>query len=243
MMNYASLALLGALILSGGSAHAQVLNGNAGVGISGDASVSNTSASTDVNVDANASSDSLNTETEDTSVAEEGTNEGSDGIFNILRSDIDASTKYSVTQASSVRTSASLESYAAATVQSDERLTSVEMSENGLEMAYRKEAKFLWVIPASLTARVSVDQQGDVTVRYPWYSFLMSTNQSTSDLEALIQSEVTEINDSLDVSGSAGVSATTSTRVQRDATIRRWARTIEAVYLAVSSDTRAEVAS
>jgi len=240
MMKYASLALLLSLTLAGGSAHAQILNGSAGLTGSASTTGNDTSVSTDVSADVDAStsdSDAVDETGNDASVS--GQVGSSVGLFNFVRSDMgDDSTNYAVTEADSVRTSASLESYAAATVRSDERLKSLEMTENGMEMVYRKAAKFLWIFPASLTARVTVDQQGDVEVRYPWYAFLMSTDESKAALEAEIRDEVNAIDDSIEAAGDAEVTVTASSGIQADPMIRRWARIIEAAYIAVSGDAR-----
>lgn len=156
---------------------------------------------------------------------------------------MDENTEYSITQADSVRTSASLESYAAATVRADERLKSLDMTENGMDMKYRKAAKLLWIIPASLTAHVSVDQQGEVSVSYPWYAFLMSTDESRESLEAEIRQEIDSIDGSIEAAGDAEGTVSASSRIQADPTIRRWARIIEAAYIAVSGDTRVDASA
>ncbi|MES2931626.1 MAG: hypothetical protein V4682_02920 [Patescibacteria group bacterium] len=252
MMKLFSLALLFSLVVVAGSAQAQILNTNGSASVNGSASTGNddtsVSADADTTVDANVDADTTNdsdstTATEgDASVSGNAMSDSGIG-FNILRSEMDENTDYAVTKADSVRTSASLESYAAATVRADERLDSVEMNSGQMDMEYRKPAKFLWIFPASLKAHVTVDQEGEVTARYPWYSFLFSTDETRSALEAEIRDEVEAIDDSAQVTASAEVSGTASTGVQGDPVIRRWARIIEAAYIAVSGDARVDASA
>lgn len=251
MMKYASLALLLSLMLSGGSAHAQLLDASGALDVNGSASADTdgASVSSDTNMHADAGADAdTGTSTGSAGTDESGDVSGAMDLgsaieFSIKRSDMDEDTDYAVTDASSVRSSASLESYAAATMHADERLESLEMNGSGMDMRYRKPARFLWIIPASLTARVSVDTDGDATVRYPWYSFLMATDESRADLEARIRAEITSIQDSMQVAADAEAAGTASTGLKGDPEIRRWARIIESVYAAVSGAVRADASA
>lgn len=250
MMKLASLALLFSLAFVGSSAQAQTLN--TGVNVNGSASTRN--SDTSVKTDADSSVDA-NTNEDDSTAADDSSSAGVDssasgtmnsglGVgFSILRSEMDSSADYAITKADSVRTSASLESYAAATIRADERLDSVEMKEGKMDMQYRKPAKFLWIFPASINAHVTVDQEGTVTATYPWYAFLFSTDESRSELEAEIRSEIESIDETARVAASAEVAGDASVSVQDDSMIRRWARIIEAVYIAVSGDARVDASA
>lgn len=244
MMKFASLALLFSLSLVGGRAQAQMLDVNTNATVGNDAGVwTNTTVDGNAETDiANMSDDSSTNDgpTTDTSAA---MNSGSDISFRILRSEMDEGTDFAVTEAGSVRTAASLESYAVATIRANDRLDSVEMNNGQMDMVYRKPAKLLWIIPASLKVHVSVSQEGEVAVQYPWYVFLLSTDESRLALETEIRREVESIDESVQLAASAEVVGTTSTGVQRDPMIRRWARIIEAAYLAVSGSVSAEASS
>jgi len=248
MMKLASLALLFSLALVGGTAHAQILNTSGSASVNGSASTGATD--TDVSVDADTAGDantspgSDRTPGTDGDASVSGNAQSDSGIeFNVLRGKMDENTEYVVRSADSVRTAASLESYAAATARADERLDSVEMREGKLDMKYRKPAKFLWVFPASLKAHVTVNQEGEVTARYPWYAFLLSTDETRSALEAEIRDEIVAIDQSAQIAADAEISGAASTGVQRDPAIRRWARIIEAIYIAVSGDARVDASA
>lgn len=66
-------------------------------------------------------------------------------------------------------------------IQEDDNIEDVHISSTTIETHYAMPAKFLWVIPLRLTAAVSVNNDGSVTVDYPWYAFLFATH---SDIEA-----------------------------------------------------------
>lgn len=235
MMKYASLALLLSFALVGGNAHAQILDTTLNVNGNASTSDADTSVSTDASVDAEA----VDSGGQGTAAA----NTRFDSEFSVLRRDLDEGTNYTVTSADSVRSSASMESYAAATVRADERLDSIEMGESGMNMTYRKPARFLWIIPASLKVHVTVENEGEVSVRYPWYAFLMSTDESKAALQAEIQNDVEEIDGAMEVSLAAEAAGTASGGVQGDPVIRRWAQIIEAVYIAVSGDARVDASA
>jgi hypothetical protein len=78
-------------------------------------------------------------------------------------------------------------------VKGDDRITDVHVSSTSVETRYEMPAKFLWTIPTNLTADVSVNSAGSVTITYPWYAFLFAKHDSdiVSQLE---QSTATSTN-------------------------------------------------
>lgn len=244
MMKLFILALLFSLVLVGGSVQAQTLNTTGSVNVNGSASTGSNDTGISTDADASAEANVNANDSDSASANGSGDMNGGSGIgFNILRSKMDVSTDYAVTKADSVRTSASLESYAGAIVRADERLNSVEMNEGRMDMEYKKPAKFLWIFPASLKAHITVDQEGVVTARYPWYAFLMSTDESRTALEAEIRNEIELIDESMGITATAEAAGATSTGIQGNSEIRRWARIIEAVYIAVSGDARVDASA
>ena len=250
-MKLASLALLFSLALVGGTANAQVLNTSSSVNVNGSASTGADDTSVSADADTSVDADSNTSDSSDDSNGDTGMGSGTSADattgsaigFSILRSEIDESADYVVTNASSVRTSASLESYAGATVRADERLDSLEVKDGSMDMEYRKPAKFLWIFPASLKAHITVTEQGEISARYPWYAFLFSIDESRSALEAEIRDEIKSLDASAQAGADAEVSGTASTGVQGDSMSSRWARIIEAVYIAVSGDARVDASA
>jgi hypothetical protein len=59
-------------------------------------------------------------------------------------------------------------------VKADDRVTGVQVSSTTVLTHYALPAKFMWAIPASISAQVSVGADGSVTITYPWYAFLYS---------------------------------------------------------------------
>lgn len=59
-------------------------------------------------------------------------------------------------------------------VKGDDNAQSVVVSSTTVQTTYQLPAKFLWAIPTTLPANVTVNASGTVTVSYPWYGFLYS---------------------------------------------------------------------
>lgn len=240
MMKPARLALTLVLGISffATTASAQLLDTAGSMNLNGSAAADETSIDTAVDVSVDAEADAGATSTDDEA------DTGSTFNFSIERASMDANTDYAVTDADFVRSAASLESYASATVRADERLESLTVEEGRLDMEYRKAAKFLWLIPASMKVRVTVDGNGDVAVKYPWYSFLMQADESRTDLEARLTNDIDAINDSMEVMSDAELAGEASgSGVQADPEVRRWARIIEGAYVAVSGSARADASA
>ncbi len=117
--------------------------------------------------------------------------------FSFERRDLDDGTAYSVSDAEDVQTAAGLESYAAASVRDDDRLESAKLSDGTLTVTYRTDAKFLGFIPGSIRVTAMTDADGNVTVRYPWYAFLMPTYESRAELEVRLTKEQGSIRNQL----------------------------------------------
>jgi hypothetical protein len=62
-------------------------------------------------------------------------------------------------------------------VKGDDRIANLLVSSTTIEAHYDLPAKFLWTIPVSLTAQVSVQSDGSVSITYPWYAFLFATRK------------------------------------------------------------------
>lgn len=154
--------------------------------------------------------------------------------FSFARNDL-AGAEYSVTDATDVHTPAALEAYAGASMKDDNRLTSVSLDAGNLTVTYKTDAKFLGFIPASVTVTATVDADGAVTVKYPWYAFLMSTYENRTELEARLTKEQGAIRGEVmepvaSVGGEASLEA------------RQWALMLErlrsSLYVTASADAR-----
>ena len=236
MMKYASLAcaLVLGLTLAGAQTSAQLLdvNGSAGVdvnvydtpGVDGEASTEAT-----VEIDS--------AETNATSSSEVGVVTD----FSFSKNDMIEGMDFAVTDSGSVRSSAGLESYAASSVRDDERLEEVAITDGRMDVEYRQDARFLWVIPASMRVKVAIAGDGDVSVRYPWYAFLMATRESRAELETRLEAEVTSIDASIAAAEQAELSGTVSGGIQTGSPdVRRWARILDRVHTSLSTSASAE---
>lgn len=189
MMKISTLVLLAVFGFgSAAAAHAQ------GIGLDIDTGVSVTATGTDmdssVNTGASLSGDAGTT----TEAAGEGSVQGG---FSIDRNDLKEGTEYSVTRADDVLTPASLEAYVGSVVERDERVQEIELNNGELIIRYKAEAKFLGFIPGSISIRAEVTPEGEVSVSYPWYAFLMSKAESRADLETRLNHDLDVIADDL----------------------------------------------
>lgn len=213
---YVLLALVCAMTFTA-TANAQMLD----VGL--DTSVM--SSSSDTLLDA---STNTTVETTPTTVGTAGTLD-----FSFSRDTLDTNTDYSVTESAEVRSAAGLESYLGASVQNDERLEAIAITENRMELTYKRDGRLLWIIPVQMKTDVAVDASGDVSVSYPWYSFLVSTSETQTALEARLDNEIRSIETSIEAQTEA--SQTSQAGVQTgDPEVRRWARILESLHLALS---------
>ena len=73
------------------------------------------------------------------------------------------------------------------------------MANNKIMVKYDQPGKFLWFLNSSLDATAVVDENGEVSIKLPWYSFLFSKNTNSVKLSIAGQLEDNE----LTVSGNA----------------------------------------
>lgn len=214
MKLYATLALLGALS-SAGSVEAQILDAELDARL--------TSTTSGAMLDTNAS---VNEEDTAETLESKSTLD-----ISFTRNSLEEGTTYNITDSARVRSASSLESYLGASVQNDERLTSVAISENQMDLTYKRDGRLLWIIPIQMGTDVSVSAEGAVTVRYPWYSFLVATDESRADLEARLAGEVASIEANLAANAEATLSGTSQSGLQIGSDeVRRWARILERIH-------------
>ncbi len=235
IMNKSALALalsLGLFVANG--AQAQLLDASAGVRLdsgTGSASSGMPILGATTTVDAGMGADIGHTTAATTS--------GSAAASATLGFDLDRkqveSAEYSVNDAADVHTAAALEAYAGSSVKDDERLESAALENNELTVRYKTDAKFLGFIPASIMVTATVDAEGNATVRYPWYAFLMPTYESRAELEARIEKEQSAIRDELAETAVAGGG-------EASVEARQWALMLErlrsSLYAGASAEAR-----
>lgn len=93
--------------------------------------------------------------------------------------------------ATEVHGDADLSGFVASTINADENVARVETSADKVSVTYKQNAKLFGFIPVTLDATATVDAEGTMDVKYPWYAFLAVTNEA--DLEADLQSRVDSV--------------------------------------------------
>ncbi|MBU2103966.1 hypothetical protein KKD81_03390 [Patescibacteria group bacterium] len=239
MIKYGTLALMCAFgIALAGGVQAQTLNTNTMLDVNAGADSNKATVSADtlnsVDADTSTSSDQA---MEDTSTSGTGTLE-----FSVTRESLGASGSADamIQSSADVNSSESFRAYAQNSLESDARFEGVVVSENGMDLTYKRDARFLAVVPSKMTVQVHIDDNGSVEVKYPWYSFLMTSAESRADLEARIADEIATASadttmqaDENSVSGSASASVD----------VERWARILERVQAALAADASVEASS
>lgn len=240
--NYTTLALAAALGLTSGAAavEAQMLDSSSTVRIETGTGLGNdigtgVDVSADVRTAATSSAASdaqMLSATSSTGAAVQG-----DGAltFRFDRKSLDNGTVYSIDDVAGVQSSAGLESYAATSVRDDERLESVSLEDNMLSVRYKTDAKLFGFIPASMHVDAVVDANGAVTVRYPWYAFLMSSFESRTELEARLTKEQGSIRDEIN-EASVGMTAGAEASVEA----RQWALMLERLRTSLYANSSVE---
>src|SRR3989338_10086248 len=185
------------------------VNINAGPG----ATSSNTGASGDATAEATASSEVV------VGVA------GNVEVIVVTRGDVNGDGEITASASpASVSSEADLSAFAAAQVAADQNVSKVESSSSRVSVTYAQKAKLFGFIPVRVNATATVEADGTVDVRYPWYAFLMVTSETV--LESEIESRVTSLN-------SAGVLAEADAELELAASMQ--AELIDEVRAAMES--------
>lgn len=88
-------------------------------------------------------------------------------------------------------------------LKNDAHIENVHVSSTTIETHYNMPAKFLWAIPTNISADVTVNANGSVTVTYPWYAFLFAKNGEIENTLTQTLSSSTEATASSTLSASA----------------------------------------
>ncbi|MDB5238100.1 MAG: hypothetical protein JWM46_370 [Candidatus Kaiserbacteria bacterium] len=170
---------------SGSSNTGSNTSGTAGVGVSGNGSVTGsngtgTSGNSSISGNVHTSADAQ-------------ANAGTGDALMITRADIDSNAVESSSwgtsrPASDVQSSADLKAYVASQMKSDSNLSAVEANSSDVAVTYKQRGRFLGFIPVTVKATAMVDQNGQVSLKYPWYTFLTATDRA--DLQAKLQASV-----------------------------------------------------
>ncbi len=87
-----------------------------------------------------------------------------------------------------VATEEDLRIYALSAVRADENVNSISFGGDEITVSYKTGGHFIGIIPMDMSVDVRVNQEGEVSLDYPWYGFLVVKDDA--DLEASLQAEV-----------------------------------------------------
>lgn len=241
----AGISLLGA-----GTAHAVTLNSTGAVsGVVNTTKGNTSSGSTSVKANTTTTTTTTSTTTSTGSSSNGTSNAGVDvnadataalnsslGSFLVTHergfanSSDNSSTNADITSEGQVHSAADFKSYVSQMVQGDANFESTNVDSNGLDMKYSQSARFLGFIPGHLKTLVHVDDSGKVSVQYPWYSFLASSNDRRA-LETALQAKI-------DAAFTANASSSAHSLTHLSASV--WAHLISSVRDILSGSVSAE---
>jgi hypothetical protein len=181
-----------------------------------DVSASN---ATDVSVNAELKTKTEAKATTSSSANGSASSEASGGVSVIVftRADIEGSGNGENISPASVQSNTDLSGYVAAQIASDENISEVETSPNSVSVTYMQRADLFGFIPMNVEATAIVRADGSIEVNYPWYAFMMLTNEN--ELEAELQAAVagsSSIAASADAAADVGFSAATQSELIRE---------------------------
>lgn len=104
-------------------------------------------------------------------------------LFVITRGDVAATTTGSVT-AANVSSANDLSLYARSLIMSDSHVSKVETADDRVSVWYDEPAKFLGIVPVTVTVRSTVDAEGNVTLGYPWWYGLFVKDDNQAEFQA-----------------------------------------------------------
>ena len=201
----------------------------ADLGVGGSADTQSSSTTSDGNAQGTSSADASVTMEANTTVSIQ--------PLIVTRADVDAgSVRAIISSPSAVTTRADLSGYVAAEMKADKNISSVEAASDNVAVTYKQNAKLFGFIPVTVDATANVDAEGNVTVSYPWYAFLMMTNKS--DLQATIQNRVTA---DANLAASTNVTADASAEAAGQLSADAQARIVAAVKAAMQAEFNASI--
>jgi hypothetical protein len=107
----------------------------------------------------------------------------------VSRADIDSNAIVATSVSSSkVVTKEDLSGYVAEQVQKDKNISVIDTASDHVALTYKEPAKLFGIVPFSIDTTATVDQSGDVTISYPWWNYLVTTDSAGA--QARVQNNV-----------------------------------------------------
>ena len=120
------------------------------------------------------------------------------------------STDIQVTGSAVVSDDSSVDMHDSSLMTEDSDVTAVNSSDSSVAVSYKEPAKLFGIFSVSVPATAEAKADGTVTVKYPWYAFLMSKDDAS--LQAAVTSHVSNPRTSGSFSASARMQLADSLR-------------------------------
>ncbi len=108
-------------------------------------------------------------------------------------------TRITIVNPATVGTVAEFEDFARSLVRADSSITLIKLAASSTELEYMGEGALLGIIPLRPLVRVSIDQNENVEVKYPWYGVFLKkkTTIERVEISKAVQAEASSIPPSL----------------------------------------------
>lgn len=144
---------------------------------------------------------------------------------------------------SQVRSDSDLSGYIAAQIKSDDNLEKVKVSSDNVAVTYKQHARFLGFLPTTLKATAMVESDGNVSVSYPWYSFLYAKTSNVDDVETNLKARVNAAFSAEGDERGATVSGNTQAEVSAEARSEARARLVAEIRAALEEANNVDVSA
>lgn len=182
-----SVVALAAVFGLAAGANAQILDVGVDAGINAGVGTGSESATTETGVQATTGVSATVDIEADPATTSEDEGDARVEVISVTRSDAEAMAGADMA-AGEVSSEADLETFAAASINSDANLQGMEFSDEEIAVSYKQPGKILGFIPVLVTVEASLDAEGNIDLDYPWYQFIVVTDRA--ELESELQSEV-----------------------------------------------------
>lgn len=235
-------------------AHAEttaVLTGDTGIHLGGSA-VANGNASgtaTHTNVSAAASGDASVTGTP-IFITHDGARATMSGSGSLTET-----TALTSAQMADITSQTALRAHANVVAASDANIGSLSLSSDKVSVSYREPARLLGFIHITVPVTVSVDAKGSTRLSYPWYNFLLSTNEAGLSIraqaavntalatDATARADATARNTTATTSGFAHATTNANVAASAGLSIAAQARLLDSIHAALKSTAEASTSA
>ncbi|MBI5134257.1 MAG: hypothetical protein HZA81_02620 [Candidatus Taylorbacteria bacterium] len=105
------------------------------------------------------------------------------GTVVVTKGDVEGEEPSETLDPMEVSATADFEAYARSVVASDDNVLKIESGPEKVSVWYREPAKFIGIVPVTVSTRATVYAGGEIEIDRPWWAALFVTGENTEDIE------------------------------------------------------------